>query len=233
MKSEIRIANVHLETKLVLSEEHVQLLIIESPNEFYSMVSELNSQLDGGEGRFVFSREGEIISPSKYGVMISDIFHFELTDKKITNLLYKKLENISINEKAQFYHELCTKSIAFLEELSFCVPFSIEYDEPQPTDIFKISGLKLSAEYENLEERIICYMNALIELKNCEFFVFVNLKSVLDDEKLEKVYRHCQSEQVGLLLVESAKRRPLLPFEKAVIITEDLCEILENYEEEC
>ena len=74
-------------------------------------------------------------------------------------------------------------------------------------------------------------INALIELKQCEFFVFVNLKSVLSDEKLGQIYAHCRAEQVGLLLMEDGKRRPLLPCEKAVIITEDLCEILENYEE--
>ncbi|MBQ3502162.1 MAG: hypothetical protein IJA72_00660, partial [Clostridia bacterium] len=62
------------------------------------------------------------------------------------------------------------------------------------------------------------------------FFVFVNLKSVLNDEKLLKIYVHCRLEQVGLVLIESCKKeRPLLPCEKAIIITEDLCEILENY----
>ena len=83
--------------------------------------------------------------------------------------------------------------------------------------------------YDSLEEKIICYVNALIELKKCEFFVFVNLKSVIDDEKLLSIYNHCESEKVGLLLIESSKLRPLLPCERAVIITDDLCEILENY----
>ena len=40
-----------------------------------------------------------------------------------------------------------------------------------------------------------------------------------------------RGEQVGLLLLESEKRRNLLSCEKAIIITEDLCEILENYKE--
>lgn len=47
--------------------------------------------------------------------------------------------------------------------------------------------------------------------------------------QLQAIYSHCQSEQVGLLLVESSKIRPLLLCEKAVIITDDLCEILEKY----
>lgn len=233
MKSEIQVVHVHLETQLVLSEEYIQVLIIENPNEFYTMVSDLDGQLNGEEGTFVFSREGEIVSASKYGAMVADIFHFDLNDKKILNLLYKKLETIAFGEKITFFNELSGKNVTFLEELSFCVPFSLEYGEPQPADYFKTAGIKFARNYDSLEEKIICYINALIELKKCEFFIFVNLKSVLSDEKLQQVYAHCRSEQVGLLLIENGKHRPLLSCEKAVIITEDLCEILENYEEIC
>ena len=110
---------------------------------------------------------------------------------------------------------------------------SYRYDEPQPSDYLKGAGLKFAKTYDSLEEKIICYINALIELRQCEFFVFVNLKGVLSDEKLEQIYAHCRAEQVGLLLIEDGKRRKLLSCEKAVIITEDLCEILENYDEIC
>ena len=112
-------------------------------------------------------------------------------------------------------------AITVIVGLMFLGTFSFLYQKSKPQ-------VKV---YETLEEKLVCYINALIELKQCEFFVFVNLKSVLSDEKLEQIYAHSRAEQVGLLLIEDGKRRPLLPCEKAVIITEDLCEILENYEE--
>ena len=230
MKGEITVAHVHLETPLVLSEEFVQVLIVENPTEFYQMVSDLNAQLDGEEGGFAFSYNGQIIDPSKRGGIISDLFRFDLNDKKVVNLLHKKLEGIAVGEKFALFHELSAKIMEFLSEVSYCVPFSLDYNELQPTDYFKSAGVKFEKNYDSLEEKIICYINALIELKQCEFFVFVNLKSVLSDEKLAKVYEHCRLEQVGVLLVESKKQRPLLFCEKAVIITDDLCEILENYE---
>ena len=233
MKKEIQIAHVHLETPLTISDEYVQLLIVESPTEFYNMVAELDGQLDGQEGAFVFSADGQIISASKYGAMIVDLFHFDLNDKKLLNLLYKRLESEAFGDKLVCFNELTTKTVAFLEEISFTTSFALEYDEPQPVDYLKASGLKFAKVYETIEEKIVCYMNALIELKQCEFFVFVNLKSVLSDEKLEQIYAHCHREQVGLLLIEDSKRRQLISCEKAVIITEDLCEILENYENIC
>ena len=233
MKKEIQIAHVHLETQLIISDEYVQVLIVEKPTEFYNMVSDLDGQFEGREGVFVFSADGKIISAVKYGAMIADLFHFDLNDKKLLTLLYKRLEDVAFGEKIALFNELTAKAVTFLEDVSFFVPFALEYDEPQPSDYLKASGLKFAKTYDSLEEKIVCYINALIELKQCEFFIFVNLKSVVSDEKLEQIYAHCRAEQVGLLLIEDGKRRKLLSCEKAVIITEDLCEILENYDDIC
>ena len=63
--------------------------------------------------------------------------------------------------------------------------------------------------------------------KNAKFFVFVNLKSVINNDELLQIYKHCKLEKVGLLLIESSERSRLKN-EKMVIITEDLCEILVN-----
>lgn len=229
MKNPVEISNVHLETKLYVNDDYVQMLIVENANEFYSFVSDLDKQFNGEEGAFVFSSLREVFSPDKLGAFVCDPFHFDLNDKKILNLLYKRLEKESLGDKCQVFNKLTAETVRFFEELSFCVPFQLTYDEPQPLDFFKSASLKFEKTYDSLEEKIVCYVNALIELKKCEFFVFVNLKSVLSDEKLLDIYKHCQNEKVGLLLIESSKLRPLLFCEKAVIITEDLCEILENY----
>lgn len=233
MKSQINVAHVHLETQLVLSEDFVQVLIVENPAEFYSMVSDLDSQFDGGEGLFVFSRNGQMIDPVKCGAMVSDVFHFDLNDKKILNLLYKRLERVAFGEQLPLFNRLTTSTVSFLEELSFSTPFLLEYDEPQPTDYFKSAGLKFPKNHDSLVEKVVCYVNVLIELKKCDFFVFVNLQSVLSVDALQQFYAHCQQEQVGLLLIECSKRRNALPQEKVVLVTEDLCELLENYQDSC
>ncbi len=233
MKNEIKIAHVHLETPLTISDEYVQLLIIENPTEFYNMVSDLGDQFDGKEGTFVFSADGQVVSAEKYGVIIVDLFHFDLNEKKLLTLLYKRLESVAMSEKIMNYNALSSETVGFLEEIAFTTPFALEYNEPTPSDYLKASGLKFAKVYDTFEEKLVCYINAFIDLKQCEFFVFVNIKSVLSDEKLEQIYAHCRSEQVGVMLIEDVKRRQLLPNEKAVIITEDLCEILENYENIC
>ena len=158
------------------------------------MVSDLDGQFDGREGTFVFSMDGQIVPAIKYGAMVSDLFHFDLNDKKLLTLLYKRLESVAFGDKISFFNDLTSKTVAVLEEFFVSVPFALEYDEPQPSDYLKASGVKFAKVYETLEEKLVCYINALIELKQCEFFVFVNLKSVLSDEKLGQIYAHCRAE---------------------------------------
>lgn len=229
MKSEITVSHVHIETDLVLSDEAVQILVVENADEFYHIVSELYNQFDGEDGNFVFKLKDEVVSAEKNGIMICNPFHLDCNDKKIISLLYKVLEKESLGDALLQYNEVVSSMIKYLEEISFNVPFKLSYNEPQPAEIMKVCGLKIESSYDTLLEKIICFINALIELKKCEFFVFVNLKSVLSDEKLLNLYSHCKNEKVGLLLIESSIIRNLLPEEKAVVITEDLCEILVNY----
>lgn len=229
MKSEITVSHVHIETDLVLSDEAVQILVVENADEFYHIVSELYNQFDGEDGNFVFKLKDEVVSAEKNGIMICNPFHLDYNDKKIISLLYKVLEKESLGDALPQYNEVVSSMIKYLEEISFNVPFKLSYNEPQPAEIMKVCGLKIESSYDTLLEKIICFINALIELKKCEFFVFVNLKSVLSDEKLLNLYSHCKNEKVGLLLIESSIIRNLLPEEKAVVITEDLCEILVNY----
>lgn len=230
MKSPIRVAHVHLETALEITEERVQVLVVENPKTFYEMVVDMEARMNGEEGAFAFSVDGKSIEPRTCGECISDVFHFDLNEKRVLNALYKRLEQTAFGHDLSHFNELTSKTVAFLEEIASQTSFVLEYDEPQPVDYFKAAGVKFAKTYDSLEEKLICYINALVELLKCEFFVFVNLKSVFDDEQLSRLYEHCRLEQVGLLLLESGKMRPFLPEEKAVIITEDLCEILAGYE---
>ena len=152
-----------------------------------------------------------------------------LTASLLSELIRNNIKVIFCDEKHNPQAELLPYYGAHNTSKRYKEQIAWDYKELQPSDYFKSAGVKLEKNYDSLEEKIVCYINALIELKKCEFFIFVNLKSVLNDEKLALIYSHCKKEQVGLLLVESCKQRPLRNDERAVIITEDLCEIVENY----
>ena len=79
------------------------------------------------------------------------------------------------------------------------------------------------------DEKIVAYIDIFAELKRVDVFVFVGLKSVLPDDELALLYRHCELKKIALLLIESHRVRPPLAPERSIIITDDLCEIVENF----
>lgn len=162
MKTEISISHVHLETALKVSDDFVQVLVVENPSEFYNMVADMDAQFGGEDGLFVFSADDKRVDCSKVGAIVSDLFHFDLNDKKIINLLYKELEKVAFNEKIVGFNELTSKTLVYAHDIAFCLPFSLEFNEPQPIDFFKMLGVKFEKTYDSVEEKIICYINALI-----------------------------------------------------------------------
>ncbi len=232
MEEIVKIYHPSLETPLVLSPASVQVLVIEAPREFYRLTGMLDAQLGGGEGEFSFLRDEKPISAEREGTIVCDAFHFDLNEKKVINLLVKRLTELSREGTAQYALSKINGEIErFLFEIFSALPFSLTHDEFSAEDLFKGGNVRFEKTYDSLLEKTVCFINAMIALKGCRFFAFVNLKAVLGDEELRELYHHCEMEKVGLLLLESGKLRPLLPEERAIIITEDLCEILENYGE--
>ena len=228
MSEILKIVHTHFDEPISIDDEVVMVLVEENPNEFYYVVQELMKQINGESGDFVFTINEKIINPEKVGTIISDVFNFDINDKKILNLIYKKLEKSSYDSDIVSQISLVNNQVInYLDTLIFKENFSLEYEEISPIEIFKASSLKIRNDYENLVEKIVSYINLMVELKNCKFFVFVNLKSVINNDELLQIYKHCKLEKVGLLLIESSERSRLKN-EKMVIITEDLCEILVN-----
>lgn len=232
MEECVSLYHVAIETPLVLAPEHVQLLIVEDPHEFYRFVHALDEQIGGGEGEFCFLRENKPVSPEAEGCIVCDPFHFELNDKKVVNLLLKRLAEQCRHGGFQEQLSQIDGDVSKLFfELFSSFPFALTFDEMSVDTLLKNANVRFERTFDSLLEKTVCYINAMVSLKHCRFFVFVNLKGVLSDEDLRSLYHHCALEKISLLLLENSRCRPLLREEKAVIITEDLCEILENYGE--
>ena len=228
----INVVNTKIETPINLTNEKPALLIVENPHEYFNFVVQMLKAMQGEMSEFTFWEGQTALSPLKCGEIIQSCFSFDFTDKKIINLLYKKLQsNFQEGEFILQLNKINSLLSIFLQDLCQTVDFAIDFSETTVEDILKTCSVKPACNYDGLLEKIICYVNMFIQLKNIKFFVFVGLKDVLSDEDLEELYKHCELQKVSLLLIESGKKRPLLCREQAIIITEDLCEILENYTE--
>jgi len=226
----MNIAHCEIETVFDVQKDVVNLLIVENPEKFTEYCFDLKMQFEGGEGNFALSRDGKTLSFQKTGIFFDNLFNLDFTDKKVSSLLVKKLEaNFAGGDFLLQFNELTAKISEFMQNLTDTTDLPVSFTEPDLTTLLKMVGVAVSADSNSLAEQIICYLEIFIELKNVQIATFVNLKSFLNDEQLAYLYKFCAQKDVSLLLLESSKLRPLLSGEKAVVITDDLCELVENY----
>lgn len=217
-----------IETPLTLSECYIRTLRLEGGGNFYRTVNELIALFDGEDSPFTCWDGDEMIKPAKYGDMVVNLFTFDLNDKKVLTLLYKQLEADYFNgEGILSFNEINSKIHSFILNDAFDYPFTLDVDDITFANLLKLCNVRVSSSADTLIEKLVCYINLLVSLKKSRFFIFVNIKSFLSDDELEMLFNHCINEKVALMFIESGKGKSL-PFEKSVIITEDLCELLEN-----
>lgn len=148
-------------------------------------------------------------------------------------MLYKKLQcNYNDGTFILRFNEISAAIEEFLYELCASVDFAIEHQAMALEDLLKICSVKPAKNHANLLEKLICYVNIFAELKRVSFFVIVGFKDVLTNEELILLYRHCALNKISLFLVERRTEKRI-ENERKIIITEDLCEIVENIPQIC
>lgn len=225
----IRVSNKKIETPIILEENAPLLLIVENPAEYYRLTEEFIKAFEGAESEFSFWNGTESFKPSDGGELVYNLFSFNAADKKIISLLYKKLYAEYLGGDFMLsFNELNGAAERFLLSLTETSDIRLEYDLPTVEGLLKLFAVRPIKEGETLLEKLISYVNIFTELKNASFFVFAGLKSVLSDNELKEFYKHCALAKVSLLVIEPFLKRPIDKIERAIIITEDLCEIVEN-----
>lgn len=226
----ITLAHPNVETKISFDEQHPTLLICENPKEYYNFVTDIVEEFEGNVSNFSFWEGITQVKGEKYGELLLDNFCFNLADKRLVALLQKRLRtNYANGEFLVEFNRINTEIASFLHDLCQTVDFATDFEGLSIDDLLKCCSVRPAATFSSLLEKIVCYVNLFIELKRACFFIFVGLKDVLADDDLSQLYHHCKLMKVGLLLLESSKKRPLLPDERAIIITDDLCELTENF----
>lgn len=230
----IRISNKSIETPVFLENGSPFVISVENSKEFYRFAVDFKRAFEGEESEFSFWEGDNAISPEKFGEIILSPFYFDATDKKIINLLYKKLQsNFCDGEFILQFNKINSLVDNFLFDLFSTVDFSLEHDCLTLESVLKACSVKPAKSYDTLLEKLICYVNVFIELKNVRFFVLIGVKDVLTEEETLLLYKHCELAKVSLLLLERGRGEKNIGNERKIIITKDLCEIVENIAEMC
>ena len=225
----MKIAHSMLEKPIEFEENVVNVLVVENPKMFSTVISDFYKQIENNEeGSFVLSEDSKILSMQKCLNIILEPFTVDLNQKKVINKLYSKLKEKSVeSEMYKETTELQSNIFTYIEKISDTVEYPLVYDSSgiDFQDIFKMVDLKLESNHESLPEKLLDYMTAVHEFLGISYFITVNLKSFLTFEDLEELYKGIQYKKLNLFLLENKTQEKNSSVEKLYILDSDLCSI--------
>lgn len=204
----------------------VNTLVIENPCFLYRILTELNEQIQGNEGRFVVSSDGKILDIAKNIDLISQFVPFTLNQKALLNKIANALEKNAIaSDNYVRTMELMGELEVFLSDLAFDLVGDIQFSRLDIGQVIKAVGPELNMDYPSLGEKIIDYMELVTEYEREKVFVLYNLRSIMSDDEVQLFMQTVLSHNFHVLLIESCEHKRL-DEEYRVIVDNDLCEIL-------
>lgn len=210
----------------IFNEDYFNVIVIENPDYFTKLVTDLNSQIEGYEGKFVLSDE-DIISLSKHASLIIDFLHLDLNSRKVKTKIANDLREIAYNQ--DFYlktNNLSGEIITYFSQLCDNLTYPLDFD-----DNVDISGLAnalnvhISLSSDNLIEKMLEYIVSYNSLFGETVFILVNFKSYVSSADLEKFYKDMQLNKIKLLLIQNQTREVIEKYERCTVLDNDLCEI--------
>lgn len=207
-----------------LEDERVHALTIENPKLFYELLSDLQKQIDGNDGKSVISKENKILQIPKSIELISQFISFDINQKSLINKALSKMEQIAIED---YYAETMGqigKLEGFLYKLASHCSGNIEFNKLEISGILHNAGFAFSNNHDSLCEKIADYMELVTDYIGEKAFFFVNLRSYVSEQDygllLDTITRH----RYQALMIEN-HAYPLHKLEKRYIVDIDLCEI--------
>lgn len=195
--------------KLLVLEENISTLFIESPSLFRKISCELDENI-------IYSINNEAVELNKNALIIYNPFELNVNDSKFLKLLYKRIEK---QLKLQEYLEpLQEKLINTINEVSIDLEYEVEYDNS--TDVSKILssiGLKYK-EPESYLERLVLYINVITEISTTNLIISFGLLSLLEKEEQLLLKKELMYKDIHLLDINFKNK-----LTKDIIIDKDWC----------
>jgi len=225
----MKLSHNEIKKCIEFKENMINILVIENHSFFTKIIRELFYQTSGGNGNFVLSENLEELIISKKMDLAIDYFNLSLNSRRIKKELYKRMEAITVTEEHYLKSkEIKNDIIKFFYQLEDVIDFDISMNEEFDfKDLFKALKVKINENDYSFSENIIKYIIVSEKFLGIELFIFVNLKSFLDEKDLSLFYEFVFYNKHNILLIESTDNK-ILAQENKIIIDKDLCEIWYN-----
>ena len=225
------LAHPILSKSLDFVEDRISVLVVEDQSVLTNLLLELIAQINGDDGRFLLSEDYKPIPIAKKLELVVDPLRIDFGQRKILNKIYADLTALASGENMiERTADLQNRLVAYLQSLLLSVSLPLTcVAEIDLGALLKAAGVAVDVLSSTLVERISEYLHILTDLSLVDCFVFVNLKSYLNDDDLKAFYREVAYKKYRVLLIENYFRDTLRLYEKTVVLDSDLCEVINEY----
>jgi CRISPR-associated protein Csn2 len=221
----MKLAFPDIKTVLTFEENVVTALIVEHQGLFRKIMSDLSVQVGGEDGESVFSIANTPKPFKGHVELVQQWMPFDLNTKTLQAALLKAVEKEALSRNNFQRTNAILENIKHqIREWALIVPHEVELNALTVTTLLKASGLGFAQVQTHFQEQILTYVRLVRELIGEKLFIFVNLRSYLMDEEIEKLTTDLCGEKFKFLLLDSSMRKRLAR-ERRLIVDCDYCEI--------
>lgn len=200
-------------------------VIIENQNMFLDIITDINHQIEGNEGVSVLSENNIVLKMSKYAEQLAQFVPFDLNKKALLNKIMLCMQKIAadedhlaqVNEVLAAWEKLCI-------DIEFEIPINVEFTKINIETLIKAAGVMIKDDYDCLTEKLLDYMQLVETFENEKLFIFVNLRSFINDNEMQRFVDSVVMRGYRILLLDGGEHK-VLNHEKRYVIDEEMCEI--------
>lgn len=192
-----------IENDIIILNDKPTILVIEETNLMTKFIADL--YFEAYENDVIFINDMEKVDYKEI-VLITDVFSFDINDKKYINLLYKEIE-IGLKEEFDEYILLQNKFLEIVDLLSnsiLDIELDLEYnDGVDIKDLLKIIKLRFSLNQTfDIFNKFLLIID-LISFCNLEkLYIFANVLIYFDDDQIKKIFKYISIKKLRILFVE-------------------------------
>lgn len=221
----MKLANKYFETIFDIDCDIINTLVVENQEFFRSCVCGIQKLYEKDESDFIFSDNYEEVILGDKIELLSDYINLDRNDKRLASGLVKFFTR-AMAEKSIEFAEYFARGYDLLNSISSELYPNVDFEE----DVDYASFVKLfkpifTFKDKEFLEKLLLYIDALIEFCDIKIIVLINVKSYLNREEFFELFKHTRYMQVPLFCIESHETYKLEE-EKITIIDCDLCEIV-------
>lgn len=221
----MRLANSYFDTIFDIDSDKVNTLIVENHKFFRACVCDMLKLCNKEESDFILSVDCEEVVLGDKIELICDFINLDRNDKKLANGLVKYFTRAMADKSSEFA-EYFARGYSLLYSITDELYPNVDFDEDiDYAGFIKLFKPNFSYKDKDFLEKLLLYIDALVEFCDTKLIVTVNVKSYLNNEEFLELFKHARYMQVPIFCIESHETYKIKE-EKIIIIDCDLCEIM-------